>query len=78
MPVWMSHGDKVVEMPPGFRSIAQSDSSPVAMMADDAGHLGIQFHPEVVHTPQGDVLLRSFLFNVAHCEASWTAKSFVG
>jgi GMP synthase (glutamine-hydrolysing) len=77
MPVWMSHGDKIVEMPAGFRSIAQSDSSPVAMMVDDAGHLGIQFHPEVVHTPQGDVLLRNFLFNVADCEPTWTAKSFV-
>ncbi len=77
MPVWASHGDNVVEMPPGFRSIAQSDNSPVAVMADDAGHLGIQFHPEVVHTPQGETLLRNFLFNVAACDASWTAAAFV-
>ncbi len=77
MPVWMSHGDRVVELPPGFRSVAQSEHSPVAVMADDAGHLGIQFHPEVVHTPQGSQLLRNFLFNVAHCAGDWTAKSFV-
>ncbi|MDP6605008.1 MAG: glutamine-hydrolyzing GMP synthase [Dehalococcoidia bacterium] len=77
MPVWASHGDNVVEMPRGFRSIAQSDNSPVAVMVDDAGHLGIQFHPEVVHTPQGDTLLQNFLFNVAGCEASWTAAAFV-
>ena len=77
MPVWMSHGDQVVEAPPGFRSIAQSDNSPIAIMADDAGRLGIQFHPEVVHTPQGSTLLRNFLFNVAHCAGDWTAQSFV-
>ncbi|MSQ42113.1 MAG: glutamine-hydrolyzing GMP synthase [Dehalococcoidia bacterium] len=77
MPVWMSHGDRVVELPPGFRSIAQSDNSPVAAMADDAGRLGIQFHPEVVHTPQGSRLLRNFLFAVAHCNGQWTATAFV-
>ena len=77
MPVWMSHGDRVVELPPGFRSVAQSDNSPVAVMADGDGHLGIQFHPEVVHTPQGSTLLRNFLFNVAQCASDWTAESFV-
>ena len=77
MSVWMSHGDRVVELPPGFRSVAHSDNSPVAIMADDAGRLGIQFHPEVVHTPQGSQLLRNFLFNVAGCAGDWTAESFV-
>lgn len=77
MPVWMSHGDRVVNMPPGFRSVAQSDNSPVAIMSDDKGRLGIQFHPEVVHTPQGTQLLRNFLFNVADCSGDWTAASFV-
>lgn len=77
MPVWMSHGDRVVNMPPGFRSVAQSDNSPVAIMSDDKGRLGIQFHPEVVHTPQGTQLLRNFLFKVADCSGDWTAASFV-
>jgi GMP synthase (glutamine-hydrolysing) len=77
MPVWMSHGDHVVELPQGFRSVAYSESSPVAVMADAAGHLGIQFHPEVVHTPQGDQLIQNFLFNVAGCSGDWTAANFI-
>ena len=77
MPVWMSHADRIVEMPPGFRAVAYSDDSPVAAMADEAGHLGIQFHPEVVHTPQGGQLLHNFLFEVARCAGDWTAASFI-
>ena len=77
MPVWMSHADRIVEMPPGFRAVAHSDDSPVAAMADEAGHLGIQFHPEVVHTPQGGQLLHNFLFEVARCAGDWTAASFI-
>ena len=57
--VWMSHGDKIVELPPGFRVVAISEASPFAAIADDARKIyGVQFHPEVVHTPAGGALLR--------------------
>ncbi len=77
LPVWMSHGDKITKLPPGFESIAQSQNAPVAAMADTAGHYGIQFHPEVAHTPQGDQVIQNFLFRVAGCAGDWTASSFV-
>ncbi len=77
MPVWMSHGDRIEALPPGFRVVAQSQNAPIAVMADDQGHLGIQFHPEVVHTPQGDQLIRNFLFEVAGLAPDWTATSFI-
>ena len=77
LPVWMSHGDRIVELPPGFRSIAHSENSPVAAMANETGHLGLQFHPEVVHTPEGDQLLHNFLTKVAGCSGDWTPASFV-
>jgi len=51
LPVWMSHGDTILEAPPGFRRLAQSDNSLIAAMTDDAGQFGIAFHPEVIHTP---------------------------
>lgn len=77
LPVWASHGDKVTQLPPGFRGIAQSDNAPVAVMTDGAQYFGILFHPEVVHTPQGDTLIRNFLFDVAGCRGDWTAGNFV-
>ncbi len=77
LPVWASHGDKVTQLPPGFRGIAQSDNAPVAVMTDGAKYFGILFHPEVVHTPQGDTLIRNFLFEVAGCRGEWTAGNFV-
>src|SRR2546422_10798856 len=73
----MSHGDAVTEMPPGFRALATSGTSPVAAFTDGKGIFGIQFHPEVVHTPSGREVLRNFLFDVCHCEPSWTAGSFI-
>ncbi|MEK9658687.1 MAG: glutamine-hydrolyzing GMP synthase [Chloroflexota bacterium] len=76
-PVWMSHGDRIEQMPPGFRAIAYSDNSPVAAMADDEGHYGIQFHPEVAHTPQGTEMLRNFATRICGLSGSWTPGNFV-
>jgi GMP synthase (glutamine-hydrolysing) len=76
--VWMSHGDKLVELPKGFERIGHSDSAPYAAIANHEKKLyGIQFHPEVVHTPRGTELLRAFLFEVALLEPTWTPGSFV-
>ncbi len=77
LPVWMSHGDRIDEMPPGFRSLAYSDNSPVAAMANDQSLYGIQFHPEVAHTPQGAEMLRNFAYSVCACGGDWTPGSFV-
>ena len=77
MPVWMSHGDRVAEVPPGFRVLASSESIPVAAMGNDAGLYGIQFHPEVVHTPDGDQLIRNFVQEICGCRGDWTAANFV-
>ncbi len=77
MPVWMSHGDRVAELPPGFRPLASSETIPVAAMGNDAGIYGIQFHPEVVHTPDGAQLLRNFVIDVCGCRGDWTAANFV-
>ena len=77
MPVWMSHGDNITELPPGFRVLAHTDNSPVAVVGDAKLRLGIQFHPEVVHTPQGMRLIRNFLFDVCGCTGDWTPGNFV-
>ena len=77
MPVWMSHGDLIAEMPPGFHALAHSENSPIAVMGNGAGLLGLQFHPEVVHTPQGKRILENFLYNVCGCRGDWTPSSFV-
>ncbi len=76
--VWMSHGDRVDALPPGFVVSAQSPSAPLAAMVDKKRRIyGLQFHPEVAHTPQGTELLRAFLFEVVKCEPNWTPSSFV-
>jgi GMP synthase (glutamine-hydrolysing) len=77
MPVWMSHGDVIEVMPQGFRSVAHTANSRVAAMAGPGGRVGIQFHPEVAHTPQGSELLRNFLFGSCGCSGTWEAQSFV-
>ncbi len=76
MPVWMSHGDQITSLPLGFQSLAYTDSSPVAAMGSPSGFFGLQFHPEVAHTPQGLALLRNFLFNICQCTGAWTAGNF--
>ena len=76
--VWMSHGNRIDKVPDGFRPIASSSSSPVAAMADSKKKLfGVQFHPEVAHTPNGLKILNNFLFRVCGLRPSWTMESFV-
>jgi GMP synthase (glutamine-hydrolysing) len=75
--VWMSHGDVVTQLPPGFRSIAHSLNSPCGAVAGPRGRFGIQFHPEVAHTPLGRDVLRNFLMNVCGCAGNWEAESFI-
>ena len=74
----MSHGDTVLEPPPGFHILAETSSTPVAAMADPArGLYGVQFHPEVIHTPHGKELLERFVVDVCKCGQNWTPESFV-
>ncbi len=77
LPVWMSHGDHVEELPPGFRVLARSANSPAAAMADGKGRVGLQFHPEVVHTPQGQQLIENFCYGLCGATGGWTAGSFI-
>jgi GMP synthase (glutamine-hydrolysing) len=75
--VWMSHGDRVTRLPPGFRTVATSDGAPFAVIADDARRLyGVQFHPEVVHTPHGHALLQNFTRQVCGMRGDWTMRAF--
>jgi len=75
--VWMSHGDRVTELPPGFKVVAQSEGAPFAAIADEERHFyAVQFHPEVVHTLRGEKLLRNFLYQVAGCTGDWTMAAF--
>jgi GMP synthase (glutamine-hydrolysing) len=76
--VWMSHGDKVDELPPGFHALACSNNSPFAAAADEErGYYAVQFHPEVVHTVQGRRVLENFLYEVCECTGDWTAENFI-
>jgi GMP synthase (glutamine-hydrolysing) len=77
--VWMSHGDKVVGMPPGFALMASTESCPIAGMADEARRFyGVQFHPEVTHTLQGEAILRRFVLDICGCRADWIMGDHVG
>ncbi|MFQ5643257.1 MAG: glutamine-hydrolyzing GMP synthase [Thiogranum sp.] len=76
--VWMSHGDRVVDLPPGFKLMASTDAAPIAGMADDErGYYGLQFHPEVTHTQQGGRILQRFVLDICGCEALWNAGNIV-
>jgi GMP synthase (glutamine-hydrolysing) len=77
-PVWMSHGDSITRLPEGFRSTAQTDSTPFAGLVDESRNLyGIQFHPEVVHTPRGRDVLRNFVVGIAGASPTWTPANFI-
>ena len=76
--VWMSHGDKVTEVPDGFDIIASTPSCPIAVMANEAkGYYGLQFHPEVTHTLQGDVILSRFVHQICGCSGDWTPENII-
>ena len=74
--VWMSHGDKVAEMPEGFKVMASTDNAPIAGMADEERKFyGVQFHPEVTHTKQGEAIMQRFLHEIADCQSLWNMGS---
>src|SRR5918912_747758 len=76
--VWMSHGDKVVEMPPGFKLMASTESCPIAGMADEERKFyAVQFHPEVTHTIQGKALLQRFVYDICGCRGDWNMPDYV-
>ncbi|MBQ0723960.1 MAG: glutamine-hydrolyzing GMP synthase [Cycloclasticus sp.] len=76
--VWMSHGDKVVDLPAGFKLMASSDSAPIAGMAhEEKQFYGLQFHPEVTHTKQGGRILSRFVLDICGCEALWNSHNII-
>ncbi len=76
--VWMSHGDRVDALPPGFHALARSENSPFAAIADETRQLyGLQFHPEVAHTPHGRQLLENFVLRICGCRQDWTPGNFI-
>jgi GMP synthase (glutamine-hydrolysing) len=76
-PVWMSHGDQIEEMPPGFSTLAYTEGSPFAVMGNDKRIFGLQFHPEVAHTPNGKTILKNFAYRICGCKGNWTMGSFI-
>jgi GMP synthase (glutamine-hydrolysing) len=76
--VWMSHGDKVIDLPPGFKLIASNAACPIAGMADEQRHFyGVQFHPEVTHTLQGRALLERFVLGICGLDGDWTMPNYI-
>jgi GMP synthase (glutamine-hydrolysing) len=76
-PVWMSHGDKIEKLPPGFVDLAYTENSPLAIMGKDDKIFGLQFHPEVAHTPEGKKILKNFVYRVCGCKGNWTMSNFI-
>ncbi len=76
-PVWMSHGDIVSQLPAGFRSLAYTENSPLAVIGNDDNIYGLQFHPEVTHTPQGQQIIENFAYKVCGCSGNWTPARFI-
>lgn len=76
--IWMSHGDAIIRMPAGFSTLARSENSPYAAIRNEAGSIyGVQFHPEVHHTPKGKTVLRNFLYNICKAKGLFSTKSFI-
>ncbi len=75
--VWMSHGDSIEQMPPGFKAIAHTENTPLAAISNGKNLYGIQFHPEVIHTPQGKEIIRNFALNVCKCKGNWTIGNYI-
>ncbi len=75
--VWMSHGDKIEEMPPGFRALASTENSPFAVMGNNENIFGLQFHPEVAHTLEGKTILKNFVYRICGCQGNWTVGNFI-
>ena len=76
-PVWMSHGDRIEKMPPDFTALAYTENSPIAVMGNGGGIFGLQFHPEVVHTPEGKTILKNFVYRICGCKGNWTMGNFI-
>ncbi|MBA7709717.1 GMP synthase [glutamine-hydrolyzing] [subsurface metagenome] len=76
-PVWMSHGDRIEEMPHGFSALAHTENSPYAVIGNDKGVFGLQFHPEVAHTPEGKKILENFAYRICGCQGNWRMSNFI-
>jgi len=76
-PVWMSHGDQVIELPPGFKTLAYTENSPFAVIGKDSSIYGLQFHPEVVHTAHGKTIFQNFVLQICGCQGNWTPANFI-
>ncbi len=76
--VWMSHGDYITELPTGFKVVGESDHSPVCAISNSSKKIfGLQFHPEVIHTEDGEKIIQNFLFDICNCSGDWTSENFI-